>query len=116
MTKIVVAYRPCAHKTKGLKTVYQQHLQYMQWNRILGTPVQMLDKDLSEQILRWKRTGERFLILMDEYRNPLQINLNRKIGCRADGMEEFTHECWGPTPPHTHARGSAPIDGGYKSQ
>ena len=31
-------------------------------------------------------------------------------------MEEFTHKCWGPTPPHTHARGSAPIDGGYKSQ
>ena len=31
-------------------------------------------------------------------------------------MEEFTHKFWGSTTPHTHARDSAPIDGGYKSQ
>jgi hypothetical protein len=29
VTRIVVAYRPCATKTKGLKTVYQQHLRYI---------------------------------------------------------------------------------------
>ncbi len=31
------------------------------------------------------------------------------------GLEEFTHKCWGPTPPYTHISGSSPIDGGYKS-
>ncbi len=31
------------------------------------------------------------------------------------GLEEFTHKCWGPTPPYTHIRGKYPIDGGYKS-
>ena len=29
--------------------------------------------------------------------------------------QEFTHKCWGPTPPYTHISGSSPIDGGYKS-
>ena len=88
----------------------------MQQNGIPGTPVQMFDKDLSEQILQWKRTGERLLLLMDVSGNPLHNNLCMQIGAGADRMEEFTHKCWGPTPPHTHARGSAPIDGGYKSQ
>ena len=53
---------------------------------------------------------------MDVNRNPLHNNLYRQIGGGADGVAELTHECWGPTPPQTHARGSAPIDGGYKSQ
>ena len=53
---------------------------------------------------------------MDVNRNPLHKNLYRQIGVGADGMEEFTHKFWEPTPPHTHARGSAPIDGKYKSQ
>jgi hypothetical protein len=30
VTRIVVAYQPCASKTEGLKTVYQQHLRYIQ--------------------------------------------------------------------------------------
>jgi hypothetical protein len=33
VTKIVVAYCLCANKTEGLKTVYQQHMQYNQFNR-----------------------------------------------------------------------------------
>ena len=88
----------------------------MQRNGILGTPVQIFDKDLLEKIIHWKQTGERLLILMDVNGNPLHNNLYRKIGGREDRMEEFTHKCWGPTLPHTHARGSSPIDGGYKSQ
>ena len=88
----------------------------MQQNGIPGTPVQMFDKDLSEQILGWKRTGERLLLSMDVNGNPLHNNLYRQIGVGADRMEEFTHKCWGSTPPHTNARGSTPIDGRYKSQ
>jgi hypothetical protein len=115
-TRIVVAYRPCAHQTKGPKTVYQQHLWYMQQNRIPCTPVQMFDKDLSEKITRWKLMGKRILLLMDVIINPLHNNLYRQISVGADGTEEFTHKCWGPTPPHTYSRGITPADGRYKSQ
>jgi hypothetical protein len=30
-------------------------------------------------------------------------------------LEEFTHKCWGPTPPYTHISGSSPINERYKS-
>jgi hypothetical protein len=46
-------------------------------------------------------------------RNQLWNGLYKKIGKGSGGMEEFSHKCWGLTPPHTHARGSQPIDGGY---
>ena len=114
-TRIVVAYRPCSTKTKGLKTVYQQHKRYMQRKNIAGTPVGMFDRDLDEQIKKWRATGERIILLIDVNGNPLINNLYKKIGRGSDGMEEFSHRCWGNTPPKTHVRGSAPIDGGYIS-
>ena len=115
VTRIVVAYRPGSAKSKGLKTVYQQHLRYMQRNGKLGTPIQMFDRDLTEQIKCWRSTGERVVLLMDVNADPLRNNLYNNIRKGPEGMQEFTHTCWGPTPPHTYARGSGPIDGGYKS-
>ena len=53
----------------------------------------MFHKDLLEQILGWKLIGERLILLMDVNRNPLHNNLYRKIGVRADRMEEFAHKC-----------------------
>ena len=112
-TRIVVAYRPGSTKTKGLKTVYQHHKQYMQHNNIAGTPVKMFDRNLDEQIKKWRGNGERVILLMDVNGNPLRNGLYDKIDRGLDGMEEFLHKCWGSPPPNTHARGSTPIDGGY---
>jgi hypothetical protein len=50
MTRIVVAYRPCARKTNGLKLVYQQHMQYIQSRELQTDPVSLFDSDLSKQI------------------------------------------------------------------
>jgi len=55
------------------------------------------------------------ILLMDINGDPLRNNLYKSIKAGSDGMEEFTHKCWGSEPPRTHARGSAPIDGGYIS-
>jgi hypothetical protein len=115
VTRIVVAYRPSTTKSKGLKTVYQQHKRYMQRNNIAGSPVQMFDQDLDDQIKKWRATGERIILLMDVNGNPLRNGLYDRIGKGLEGMQEFSHNCWGATPPHTHARGSKPIDGGYIS-
>ena len=113
VTRIAVPYRPCSSKSKRLKTVYQQHIRYMQRTGLPGTPVQMFDRDLTEQIKKWRATGERVVLLMDVNANPLKNNLYKNIGGGPEGMQEFSHTCWGSTPPHTHARGSGPIDGGY---
>ncbi len=49
VTRIVVAYRPCARKMKGLKTVYEQHTQYIQSQGLQTDPVTLFDSDLSKQ-------------------------------------------------------------------
>ena len=51
---------------------------------------------------------------MDANENPLKNNFYRRLK-EASDLTEFTHTCWGKVPPHTHARGTKPIDGGYKS-
>jgi hypothetical protein len=75
----------------------------------------MFDRDLTAQIKSWRSAGERVVLLMDVNADPLRNNLYNNIGGGPEGMQEFTHHCWGPQPPHTHTRGSGPIDGGYKS-
>jgi hypothetical protein len=64
-TRIVVAYRPCSTKVKGLKTVYQQQKRYMQREKIQGSPIEMFDRDLADQIKKWRNSGERVILLMD---------------------------------------------------
>ena len=88
----------------------------MQQEKVKGLPLKMFDRDLYIQIKRWRAAGERVILLMDVNRDPLRNNLYRKIGAELDGMEEFTHKCWRRTPPHTHAIGSTPINGGYISR
>jgi hypothetical protein len=48
--RLVIAYRPCVSKMKGLKTVYQQYLQYIQSRGLQFKPVKKFDHNLSKQI------------------------------------------------------------------
>jgi hypothetical protein len=56
VTRIVVAYQPGASKVKGLKTVYQQHLQYIQSRGLPYSPVELFDHDLC--VLTWPPEGK----------------------------------------------------------
>jgi len=114
-TRIVVAYRPCATAVKGLKTVYQQHIRYIQAKGMKTNPVDLFDSDLSMQIQTWRKHGERILLLMDVNGHPLHNKFYSALQEGKADMEEFSHKCWGPTEPHTHPSGKFPIDGGYKS-
>ena len=53
VTQVVIAYRPCTSKVKGLKTVCQQHLRYIQYKALKLNPVELFDLDLSMQIAEW---------------------------------------------------------------
>ncbi len=48
ITRIVVAYQPCACKVEGLKMVYQQHVQYIQVKGLKYNPVHDLSKQIKE--------------------------------------------------------------------
>ena len=93
MTRIVVAYRPCASKVKGLKTVYQQHLRYIQSKGLKSNPVELFDLDLSKQITEWRGAGERIVLVIDLNGHPLHNNFYNQLKERQTEMEEFSHKC-----------------------
>jgi hypothetical protein len=115
VTRIVVAYRPCVRKVKGLKTVYQQHMRYIQSQGLQTDPVTLFDSDLSKQIKEWRGAGEKIVLAIDVNGHPLHNDLYRQLQERKTEMEEFSHKCWGPKAPYTHPAGKLPIDGACKS-
>ncbi len=114
MTRLIVTYQPCARKAKGLKTVYQQHMRYIQIRGLQTDPVILFDSDLSKQIKEWKRAGERIVLVINVNGHPLHYDLYRQLQERRTEMEEFSHKCWGPKTPYTHPAGKSSIDGAYK--
>jgi hypothetical protein len=115
VARIVVAYRPCARKVKGLKTVYQQQVRYIQSRGLQVDPVTLFDSDLFKKIKEWRGAGERIVLVIDVNSHPLHNDLYQQLQERRTEMEEFSHKCWGPKAPYTHPAGKSPIDGAYKS-
>ncbi len=95
--------------------INQQQLRYIQACILNCSPVELFDKDLTNQIKEWRKLGEKIVLLMDVNDHPLKSNIYQRLKREQEKLEEFTHKCWGPTPPYTHISGSSPIDGGYKS-
>ena len=99
---MVVAYRTGSGKSKGLHTVYQQQVRYMQLHNLKGSPQQLFDKDLLHQCKLWHKSGERVILLMDANEHVLKGKFNKVLTRNGLDMEEFTNS-------------SIPIDCGYKS-
>jgi len=74
----------------------------------------LFDRDLAKQIKEWRKAGERIVLVMDVNDNPLTSRFYQQLQKEQTGLDEFTHKCWGPTPPFTYVSGLSPIDGGYK--
>ena len=70
VSRIVVAYRTCHAKPKGLRTIYQQQLRYIQAHGINCSPVELFDRDLVKQIKEWRKSGERIVLVMDLNDHP----------------------------------------------
>ena len=80
VTRIVVAYRPCNWKSKGLKTVYQQHLWYIQSRGLATDPASLFDADLLKQIKEWRGAVERIVLVINVNGHPLYNNLSSAPG------------------------------------
>ncbi len=115
VTRIVIAYCRCMSKAEGLKTVYQQHLQYIQSRGLQFNPVKLFDHNLSKKIKKWRGKSKRIILMMDINNHPLRNKLYTKLKKQSTKMEEFTHKCRGPKEPYTHHSRKSPIDGGYKT-
>jgi hypothetical protein len=74
VTRIIVAYRTYHTKSKGLMTIYQQQLRYIQAHGLNCSPVELFGKDLTNQIKKWRKSGERIVLLTDVNDHPLKNN------------------------------------------
>jgi hypothetical protein len=115
VTWIVATYRPCARQVKGSKTVYQQHMHYIQSRGLQTDPASLFDSGLSKQIKEWRGAGESIVLAIDINGHPLHNDLYRQLQERKPEMEELSHKCWGPKAPYMHPAGKSPINRAYKS-
>ena len=114
-TRVVVAYCPGRSRRDGLRTVYQQHLRYIQQHHLHLTPYQLFVDDLVKQVTCWIKAGDRILLLMDANEHVTKGLIHAKLTAKDVGLKEVSHRYWGATPPHTHINGSIPIDGIFAS-
>jgi hypothetical protein len=95
VTRIVIAYCPCTSKTEGLKTVYQQHMQYIQSRGLVFNPTDLFDHNPSKQVKEWRDKGKRIIIMMNINNHSLQNKFYKKLNDQNTDMEEFTHKSGG---------------------
>ena len=115
-TRLVVAYCPGHVRRKGLKTVYQQHLRYIQSHNLQCSPYELFLGDLCSRLCNWRSDGDRILLFIDSNEDVINGRLGRSlIECPAD-LVERSHLFWPPgEPPNTYVLGSLPIDGIYST-
>jgi hypothetical protein len=114
-TRVVVAYCPGRSRREGLKTVYQQHMRYIQHHQLDLTPYQLFVDDLVKQVTCWIKAGEQIFLFMDANKHITNGLIHTRLTGKDVGLQEISHRSWGDTPPHTHINGSIPIDGIFAS-
>jgi hypothetical protein len=61
--RIISVYVPC--RSEGEETVYQQQCQHLRKNGITDCPRLVLLRDLKQQLLTWRQSGERLIVFLD---------------------------------------------------
>jgi hypothetical protein len=113
---MVVAYQVGTNKQRSVKTIHQQHKQYILENRldINLEPCDLFQKDSPRASSKWRSQGNRIIIFADMNKYILNGSLAQQL--LAMGFAEATHTRWHKEAPHTFINGSKPIDGVYHTQ
>lgn len=115
-TRVITAYCPGTRKNEGLQTVYTQHLNEINSIGLDTTPYSLFVNDLLQAIRCWRAAGDRIILFIDVNEHVLRGTLARQLIHLSIGLKEVTSSFWpSGTEPHTHFRGSQPIDGIYVS-
>ena len=88
--RIVVAYNVGRPKPKGVCTMYQQTLMYIQEHDLDTNPRRLFEVDFLSVLTCWQKRGEQILVFIDMNKHILQGPLARKI-MNGLGFLEATH-------------------------
>jgi hypothetical protein len=110
-THVVTAYQPTNpwRKTRG-ETVWDQHLRYLEARGEICNPREMFCTNLISLLRQWKDAGDEIVLLGDFNENVYSGNLARFLSGDDLRMHELCQRITGLPLPHTHIRGSVPID------
>ncbi len=111
---MVVAYQVGQARQRGLRTIYQQHVRYIQAHGLTCTPRELFQEDILSAISCWIEHGDRTLIFIDMNEHILTGHLAKAF--QRLGLLEATHLNWKGSKPKTFVFGKdEPIDGMYHS-
>lgn len=105
--RIVSAYNVGRPKPKGIKTVYQQILQFIQEQGLNCSPRKLMQLDFIEQLKTWLGQGDRIILYMDANENVFDGPLCSQLA--ALGFTPMAHQLHGKIP-NTHVEGSECIE------
>jgi hypothetical protein len=113
-TRMVVAYQVGQARQRCLRTIYQQHVRYIQAHGLICTPRELFQEDILSAISRWIEHRDRILIFIDMNEHILTGHLAKAFQCL--GLLEATHLNWKGSKPQTFVFGKGePIRGMYHS-
>jgi hypothetical protein len=111
---MMVAYQVGQAWQRGLHTIYQQHVRYIQAHGLTCTPRELLQEDILSTISCWIEHGDRILIFIDMNEHILTGHLAKAF--QRLGLLEATHLNWKGSKPQTFVFGKGePINGMYHS-
>jgi hypothetical protein len=112
--RMVVAYQVGQARQRGLRTIYQQHMCYIQAHDLNCTPKELFQADILSAISCWIEHGDRILIFIDMNKYILTGHLAKAFQCL--GLLEATHLNWkGSKPPTFVFKKGERINGMYHS-
>jgi hypothetical protein len=86
---MVVAYQVGQACQRGLQTIYQQHLRYIQAHGLDSTPRKVFQADTLATIGRWVEYGDRIIIFIVMKEHILTGHLARAF--QSLGLQEAIH-------------------------
>jgi hypothetical protein len=88
-TRMVVAYQVGQARQRGLHTIYQQDVHYIQTHGLNCTPRELFQADILSAISHWIEHGDRILIFIDMNEHILTGRLAKAF--QRLGLLEATH-------------------------
>ena len=94
---MVAAYQAGQARQRGLCTIYQEHVRYIQAQGLICTPREIFQKDILSAISQWIEHRDRILLFIDMNEHIIKGHLSKSF--HHLGLLEATHLNWSGSEP-----------------